>query len=406
MSRPCLVIVLLLTSAACRTTKLPPFGAQAQHLPAEEDEQQLWRDADGLEREIDGSGARYKNDQLEEYLQGVASKLLAAETGSTALPLRTKIIRNPLLNAFALPNGAIYMHTGMLARMDNEAQLASVLGHELTHFTHRHALKEMRSAQNKQAWLGALQLVFGVGGAAVGGSQLGTALAQLTGELAGLWALAAVRGYSRDLETEADVQGLRLLVDTGYDPNQAPAVFHHLQEDLGAEQGTEPFFFGTHPRLQERIDNYRRLLDTQYSAQAAEPGRRKNADEFLTAIGELPLDNAALDMEIGRLQIARAAIDHYLQRRPQSARGYFLAGETHRRLGRDEGHTSDAIRAYQQAARLDASYAEPHRELGLIYRSQHHPAEARAEFDRYLTLSPQAVDAPIIRGYRDALPRP
>ena len=98
-----------------------------------------------LERRIDKSEFLYKNPQALEYLNELTKALTVSEV---PVP-RVKILRQAQLNAFALPHGTIYINTGLLARMDNEAQLATVFGHELTHFTHRHALKETRNAKNK-----------------------------------------------------------------------------------------------------------------------------------------------------------------------------------------------------------------------------------------------------------------
>jgi predicted Zn-dependent protease len=355
-----------------------------------------------LERRIDRSSLRLGDSGLEAYLTGLVLKLVAPGSAAASPSLRVKVIRNPLLNAFALPNGALYVHTGLLARVDNEAQLVTVLGHELTHFIERHTLREMRSAKNKIAWLSGLQITLALAGTAVGGPGLGSALGQLSGDIGGLWALAAVRGYSRELETDADEEGLALLVQTGYDPGQAPEVFRHFQRDLDSHRVEEPFFFGTHPRLQDRIDNYVELLRTRYAAAAAESGRARDSDAFFPAVAEVLLINALLDLDLGRFNTARAAVEKHLRGRPESARGYFVLGELERRADKGQPHLGRAITAYKRAARLDPTYAEPRRELGLLYRAEGRSAQARAELQRYLELSPDAVDAPIIRDYLQA----
>ncbi len=388
--------------ASCATTSLPSIGAEGKAFQMEEDEGELWRNAEQLERRLEKSGILYKDDKLEEYLNAVAQKLLDQNLETSGATPRMKVIQNPLLNAFALPHGTIYLHTGMLARMENEAQLASLLGHELTHFTHRHAVKEMRSARNRAAFLTVLQVMLIGAGAAVGLGPVG----EMAGELTGLWGLASVRGYSRELETEADEEGLRAMIEAGYDANEAPKIFEHLRQEMDERKVKEPFFFGTHPRLQERIENYPRLLGTRYTAQAMEEGRRKNSDEFLRSILHLLLDNAILDLEIGRYKTAQAAIEKHLKEQAHSARGHFLLGEVLRRSGQGDPHTQRAIAAYREAVRLDSTYPEPHRELGLLYRAQNDHEHARSEFERYLALSPTAVDAPIIRGYLEELQKP
>ena len=83
----------------------------------------------------------YAELELEAYVNEVTQSLLPAEAKWQGLSLKVQVIQNPLLNAFVLPNGMMYVHTGLLARMDNEAQLAALLGHEITHVTHRHTIK-------------------------------------------------------------------------------------------------------------------------------------------------------------------------------------------------------------------------------------------------------------------------
>src|SRR3990170_3267566 len=136
---------------------------------------------------------------------------------------------DPTLNAFAMPNGHVYVHTGLLARLDDEAQLAMILGHEMTHVTHRHALKFNRDATNKQILYTILSVAASIG-----------------------VALAAINGYGRDLEREADAEGMKRLVRAGYDPKEAAKVFELLRSE-GKDRGTlETFFFGSHPRSEER----------------------------------------------------------------------------------------------------------------------------------------------------------
>lgn len=399
-------LAIFFVFVSCKTTNLPSIGSGDRPFQLEEDEKQVWQNAKQIEHLYDKSGLLYKDDNLQVYLEAIAHKLISPNFQSQGLAPRIKVIMHPFLNAFALPNGVVYFHTGLLARMDNEAQLATVLGHELTHFTHRHAVKEMRGAQNKETFLNVLQGMVVVAGSAYAGGQFGASLGQLTEQVGSIWTLASVTGYSRELESEADKEGLKAMVQAGYDPKEAVKVFEHLQRELDERKIKEPFFFGTHPRLQERIDNYQRLLTAPYAARAKEEERLINSGEFLGKIEQLLLDNAILDLQISRHKTAQAGIEKLLLRQPHCARAYFLLGEVHRRSGRGEPYTQRAINAYQEAARLEPTYANPHRELGLLYRTQNRHEETRAEFEKYLTLNPKALDANIIRGYLEGLSKP
>jgi predicted Zn-dependent protease len=380
-------LITLFILASCASTNLPPIGA-VQPFQPESDEQQAWQDSKRIETEIEKRGFLYKDAELEQYLNSIAGKLVDRSAKDAGVEPRVRVILNPFLNAFALPDGAIYIHTGMLARMENEAQLVTVLGHELTHFTHRHAIKEMRVFRNRTAYADALQILVAV---AVGPE----GMAGLSGGPGQLWALASVRGYSRELETEADVEGIRVMVQNGYEPREALRVFQELQEELDERKVKEPFAFGTHPMLQERINNYDRLISTEYAGKIREPGRLINAEAFLKLTEDLLLENAALDLRIGRTGTARAAIEKHLKRKPGTARAHFLLGEIYRRSAAPQA----AITAYQEAVRLDPANADALRELGLICRAEGRMQEARKAFTRYLETSPKAPDAPIIKQY-------
>jgi len=264
------VLAASLVLAACATTSLPPIGARGQPFLPEEDERRWWNRGKEMEQQLDRSGHRYQDPALEAYLNEVAERLLPAEVKAQGFSVRMKVLQNPLSNAFALPQGLIYIHTGMLARMENEAQLAAVLGHEMTHAVHRHTVRQFRQVQNQSAFLATLlMLSTGVG-----------AYGDLARPLVVLGTLAAITGYSQDLETEADAEGLKWLIKADYDPKEASKIFALLQKDLDGEKVKEPFFFGTHPRLQERIEDYTKLLTTQYTAEA-KAGGVTNQEEFL-----------------------------------------------------------------------------------------------------------------------------
>jgi predicted Zn-dependent protease len=393
--------VLLAVSLACASTRLKPMGTEPGRFRPEGDEARLWDDARGLQRRIDQSDSVYRDSALEAYVTGVARRVVAANLDSTAFAPRVRIFTNPLLNAFALPHGAVYVHTGILARLDNEAQLATLLGHELTHITNRHGLRELRSARNKHALAQIVSGVTTVAGVAALGAGAGSALGSLTGSLADLWMVSAVLGYSRELESEADAGGLEAMTRAGYDPCEAPKLFEHLQRVYDPPSVPESYFYGTHPRLQVRLGNYLNLLGRRCIDAVPDSGPPRR-DDYPERMATLMLDNAVLDLRIGRINTADVAVSRHLEIRPGSPRGHFMRGEIERRRGRADL----AIAAYTEAGRLDVTYADPHRELGLLYRELGRGEDARAALQRYLDLSPAAVDAPIIDGYLTQLRTP
>jgi hypothetical protein len=131
-----------ITAVALAATRSPP---DAQ--PVDGDEQRLWLRAEAEQKVINESGFLYEDADLEVYLNEVARKLQSPDD-LAGLPVKILVLKDPHLNAFAFPNGVIYLHSGLLARMDNEAQLAALRGHEITHCTHQHALR-LRSLRTK-----------------------------------------------------------------------------------------------------------------------------------------------------------------------------------------------------------------------------------------------------------------
>ena len=364
--------IVALVVFGCATTKLPPATSSGFRL--EEDERNLWRQAEEAEQRFEAGGLVYPDAELESYLQEVARRLLPPSVWA-AIPFRVRVVRNPYLNAFTLPNGRIYVHGGMLARMDNEAQLATLLAHEMTHATHRHAVREFRDLQNNAAVALSLNSILpGVGSVA---------------------GLSAVRGYSREMETEADDQGLRLVADAGYDVQEAPALFAHLKEQLVEDNKSEPFFFGTHPALDARIENYRRLIQAQYGGR---PRGFSNAEAFLARTRSIVYENALLDLRAGRFVAAERGARKYAGMDPSAARGPFLLGEISRQRAADGG-AETALAEYRRAIALDAAYADPYRAMGLVLYKRGDKAGAREAFEKYLSLAPQAADRAYVEQY-------
>ncbi len=387
--------MLLLTSLgtnSCASTNIPSLLESAtpdtQSLQLYEDEDHLWEVSSRLEEKIESNDLLYRNQQLDAYLQAVSEHILLQATDRPGISARIRVLRNPGTNAFVLPNGATYISTGMLVLIENEAQLATVIGHELTHYLYRHSLKQTRSAENKQKW----SVVFGVLIAGAGGDSLG-------GEVASLWAAASLSGYSRELETEADSKGLSLTIQAGYDPEEAPKVFENLLAASDQREDNLPYFFASHPRLRDRILNYRSLIDNRYSQPASSRDLVKKAVEYLDSIDPLILDNVAMDIEYRQWSNAESTINRFLERHPDSARAYFLKGEISRKTPDAERGYEVALSQYHKAMELEGTPAETYKSAGWIYRAQGDHARAGEVFRRYLSESPDAIDAPIISSY-------
>lgn len=138
--------------------------------------------------------------------------------------IRVRALKKPVLNAFAMPNGSIYINSGLLGVMQNEAQLATVLAHEGVHFLNKHSARQREHFHQAAGWMMAI-------------SMLGIPL------LAEVTFASAVTGYSREHETEADLEGFKRLQRAGYQVSEARKTFEHLLREVEAEDIKAPFSF-------------------------------------------------------------------------------------------------------------------------------------------------------------------
>jgi len=406
---------LLAGQTGCLTTNVPPVGGPAFE-PAG-DERRLWDQAREEERKLRDKAPLYQDPILEDYLNQVADRLAPPEVkGQEAIRIRVYAIKDPTLNAFTYPTGSIYVHTGLLARLENEAQLSVVLGHEMTHATHRHALEFSRSVRNKAIGFSIASIAASILIAERAGekanrgdwrdayviNQIGNILVGLGLQLA---FIAAVNGFGRELEREADEVGLERVAAAGYDPRQGPRVFEILKEDHGDDRKLEVFFFGSHPRLDERIADMKELLSTRYSGVGAE-ARTTDTREFQTRTRVLVRDDAVENIRLGRLGNAETEIQKVLELTPNDPVAHYLAGqiaekrmaEAKERAARD-AQLDRALEEYAKAQRLEPRYADPYRAIGILRYKNGEKDKALEAFKRYLELKPDAPDAQQIRDY-------
>ncbi|MDX1707977.1 MAG: M48 family metalloprotease [Desulfobacterales bacterium] len=344
----------------------------------------LWQKSEHEQRAFESNGLIYADAELEAYLNQVVAKLKPMEAPAD-LNLRVKVIKNPYLNAFAYPNGMIYIHSGLLARMDNESQLAAVLAHEMTHCIRRHALQAFRKYKSQPAFLIAAQKAL-----------LQTeGLQKLAHSLGVTGAMAAISGYARELEAEADRLGFDWALRAGYNPKAALGLFDQMLFDLAQDEREEPFLLGRHPNIRQRAENLQNLPVPAIIDLAASD---KSRHLFLVKLDQLLLDNAQSDIRLGRFQVARAAVEKYMRIKPDDTRAFFLLGEIYRQRGALDD-TQTALDHYSRAIALDPGFAAPHKAIGLIHFKKGQHALAKKYFESCLQLSPDSPDKAYIQGY-------
>jgi Zn-dependent protease with chaperone function len=180
------------------------------------------------------------NAELNSWLQALGAKL-AQQPEAGGYPYTFKVIQDKSINAFALPGGATFTHTGLITAAENEAQIAGVLAHEISHVALRHGTNQASKAQIVQlpAMLAAGRAGGGITGAL---TQLGI----------GLGANSVLMSFSRGAESDADVLGARIMHGAGYNPIEMAKFFEKLEAESGKGSALTQFF-SDHPNPGNRV---------------------------------------------------------------------------------------------------------------------------------------------------------
>ena len=323
----------------------------------------------------------FREPSVNAYLHRVLCRTVGEDRCAS---VRLYLVRAPIFNADMAPNGQLRVYSGLLLRVQNEAELSAILGHEFTHFENRHGLtglRKRRSATNWGAWLTV---------ASFAGGQPRNFMPDF---------LAVYSAYSRDQEREADMGGLRRMAANGYRPMAASAVWMHMREEKDAQAGALGFKslkdadygpFASHPMDVERMTYLAREGQTleagakdfdgvaEYRAALAPLWPMLIEDQIkLNDFGgsEYVLENLAHGDWTGPLLYARAE------------------------LYRARGGVADRLTAetlYRQAVVRPDAPAATWRGLGLVLLRNGRGDEGRASLRTYLDRTPDAADRAVL----------
>ncbi len=363
----------LLLVGAC-AAPLPDIApGQTNLAEAERDERGVWAEMEQAESELLTSGALVADEALQAYVREVACRV----AGDYCNDIRVYVVERAGFNASMAPNGFMTVWTGLLLRVENEAQLAAVLGHEVAHYQRRHTIERWRTTRAATSAVTFLSVAAAVGG--YGGAS----------SLVRLATLLALLGYSREQEREADSLGFERLAAAGYDAGAAAAVWRSAVAEQQAmdEDQAPPLLLSTHPASDERLAELTELAQTR--------GGERFAERFRDAVAHHRSDWIAAEIGLGRY----GALDVVLRRLGEAGEAQYWRGEMYRRSGEHE----KALAAYRQATANGDAPAAAHRGLGLALWSLGRASEARRAFTRYLVAAPQAEDTAMIRAYIEDL---
>src|SRR5450631_83159 len=399
---------------------------------------ELLKQADAFDTYVEEKGWVYNDPATNAYLDELGSSLVPSETPEN-VKWRFRTIRDLEVNAFALPNGSIYVNSGLLSRMESEAQVAGVLAHEVTHVVNRHGYLENRSARKKMVAIDVVE----VAARAAGYAGVNLAIVNAVGNLLPMIVVSTMFGYSRELEHEADVYAVNALQLRGYDLREFSRGFELLRRGPEVDLSKEPVFWASHPKLADRVkyvaSKAAQLQPDVTSLRIGEAGYRVATKSAIR-------NNANLALMLGRPRTAAATAQRLIAEEPNNADNLALLGDAYRNLGArtpiplDEELTDEAKKearkhirkmtmveydkallanahgaerweanaalseeTYRKALAMDPNNANSHRGLGFLYERKDQHTTATEEFKKYLELAPEAKDARQIKVHIEAL---
>lgn len=391
-------------------------------------DRELLEQVSQLDKKFEEHGLVYQNAALNAYVEQIGRSLLPKDEPLENVTWKFRVFRDPSVNAFALANGSIYVHTGLLALLENESQLAGVLAHEIVHVRNRHQYLAYRSSRKKAA----TAHVF----AAIGGY---TGMGGFAASIAAQFVLSlTVSGYSRELEKEADLEGAQALLASPYDPNEMAGAFRQLQKkfDVDLDRHILESLYGSHPKLKDR---------TEYVGEAVSRAPQKKTltaeelaalkERYLRACEEVTRHNIRLDIEKGLYRTAIAHGRKLVDFRADSADNVVALADAYAALGprtpeptaeelsdKGKGDTRkmknkltldeeeealaatsagqdlrkknfvEAEKLYRHAIELDGHNAMAYRGLGALLEKAQNAEEAVSAYRRYVELKPDAID--------------
>ena len=280
----------------------PVTGKSQLMLVSEDQEVQIDRQYSPYQFSADYG--RTQDKKLNAYVDRTG-KTMAARSHRTQMPYNFQVVNANYVNAYAFPGGSIACTRGILLALDNEAELAALLGHELGHVNARHTAEQMSKGMLTQAVVGGLAAIAGTQGAFYG---------NIASQLGQVSAGALLASYSRDNERQADALGMEYMVDSGYSSEGMIGLMDMLQSMGKHQPSAIELMFATHPMSQERYQTAVQSAETKYRAAKQNPLYR-----------ERYRDNTA------GLRAKKAAIDQMQLAEKEMAANNFSAADQHLR---------------------------------------------------------------------------
>lgn len=242
MKRLFIAMALLTLSLGLGGCAVNKTDIQGFNLISIEEEQQL---GDKFVLEVEKQYKVSPDREANAYVDRVGRRLLT-KAREVQFPFTFKVVMDDSINAFAIPGGHIYVHTGLIKAASSEDELAAVMAHEINHAVARHGTRQMTQ---QYGYTLVLQLLLGENPGML--TQLATSLFGKAGTMA----------YSRSMENQADYLGVETMAKAGYDPNSMLTFFTKLNAMSGGQKSSQvEKFFSSHPETGERLANVKAAI--------------------------------------------------------------------------------------------------------------------------------------------------
>lgn len=396
---------LLLALAACSAPG--PTAPTGENGPSAtpDDRQRSYAEAAALQQALRSRGLILGDAGVNAYVAGVVRRLAVAAPDRRPA-IRAYVLKSPLVNAMALPNGDIYFNSGLIATLENEAQLAAIAAHEISHAWSEHGL-DARARSKDVITAANIADILLLGLARVG-------------------AAASLAGYSRAQEQEADLDGLALVHAAGYEVTQFADAYELMAglPEYAMERGS---VFSSHPEQLQRVAYLREAIDRDYAAARARgevgreaygPVRREQLQLSIQLRLQARLPAMALDMLTrGEALLASPALAAYYRgeaarcmaeypreaARERSLIAHGRVSDRYVEQMREQvpAHFQEAIASYRRTLTLDPALRAADRGLGLALLATGDSEAARPHLARYLAQSTPPEDARYIQRLLD-----
>lgn len=387
MKRIHIILVLVSILSGCATNNYKPVTNKESIFGKTEDEIELIKRADKMHQDLDSKGYILHDPDLQAYIERIKDKVVPI-SAYEKLPIDVFILNDSDVNAFAIPNGNIYLYSGLISKLENEAQLAFLIGHEAAHVIQRHSINKYKSTKNKMKFANTIVI------APYGG-------------IVSLGTISNILYHSRADEEEADSLGITYARNAGYDVTSFKGLFKRLK--LGRPSRNKSSVWSTHPTLDRRI----KFVEQYISEHEPQEGI-VNHDDFDMFRHKVVKESISAYLIRKQYLTALDNIDQELEHDVNlyQAKLHFLKGEVYRGMaknpervakeysflndkrnneklikqfqGKEQTYVENAKSSYNEALKLNTNLTVTYRGLGMLAYQQQDYTNALKYLKTYL----------------------